>query len=288
MKREERALMVAAIANTLISAIKIFTGIFGNCVTLISDGMNTAAEIIVDIISLLGIHISKRKPNRLHPFGYGRAEYIANIFISALIFVLGIYIITDSFSVEVIKPDYRLTAVIFIVILIKLCTIIYLNSVGRKHNSAVLVTTSEVATSDLKSTLFVAVIILMSQLEDIYPIFIYLDNIGSIVIGLDVLYMGYKIARDNGLALMGEKCNDRELLNEIKNDLTDSIDKKIIDDVYLVKYGAYFKSTVRIRVNQNMRILDYKEIEKKIKRILRKKKYNIKYINVEILDRPTK
>lgn len=285
MKKEIYALLVSAISNALISGLKIITGIFGNCITLISDGINTACEVIVDIFSIVGLNYSHKRANMLHPYGYGRAEYITNLFISTLIFAVSIYIMIDSFSADRTAPSLNLGFVVIAVILIKISTIIYLNRVGKKLDSHMLLTASKISQTDLISTVFVLIIILVSQLENTYPFLSYLDNIGSFIIGLDIMHLAIKLASDNSLALIGERCYDKQLINDIKEELS-TIKKTTIEDITLFKYGEYFRSTIRISVSPNMKISDFIGIEKEIKERLKNKKYNVKYTTVEISGKP--
>lgn len=281
MRKEINTLLITTLTNTLIAASKVIAGLLGNCLTLISDGINTGCEVIVDIFSILGINYSHKRANESHPYGFGRAEYIANTFIGILIFFLGVYIVADSLKVETVKPALSLGFIAGAAIIIKLVMINFLEKKGKELDSHLIITASQISVEDLKSTVFVLVIILASQLETQFPFLMYIDNIGSVIIGIGVMITAIKLIRNNLLSLMGEKCNDENLIKEITEELKE-IKKAEINEVVLLKYGQYFRSTVKVYLDPKMKIMDYINIENEIKKKLKKKKYNIKYVTVEI------
>ncbi|MBP3920225.1 MAG: cation transporter [Bacilli bacterium] len=281
MKKEVMALIYTIIANGVVSIIKISSGLIGGSNALISDGLHTICDLITDVFALIGMKISKKRPNKNHPFGYGKVEYLTNIFIGVLILLLGTYIGISSFFKESIKPDGMLIYGIIIVIIIKTISTIYLSIAGKKLKSNLLLSARKVSLSDIYSTILVLIIIFLSQFEDKIPFVKYLDLLGSIVIGLAVLKMALNIIRNNVLSLIGETLIDEKLYSEIKEDIKE-IKKINLKGLNLYKYGPYYRANVRIELNSNMRIKEYMYIEKEINKKLKKKRYNIKYVSIDI------
>lgn len=275
------ALIYTIIANGVVSIIKISSGLIGGSNALISDGLHTICDLITDVFALIGMKISKKRPNKNHPFGYGKVEYLTNIFIGVLILLLGTYIGISSFFKESIKPDGMLIYGIIIVIIIKTISTIYLSIAGKKLKSNLLLSARKVSLSDIYSTILVLIIIFLSQFEDKIPFVKYLDLLGSIVIGLAVLKMALNIIRNNVLSLIGETLIDEKLYSEIKEDIKE-IKKINLKGLNLYKYGPYYRANVRIELNSNMRIKEYMYIEKEINKKLKKKRYNIKYVSIDI------
>ena len=98
MKREFKVFGFSMIINLFISIIKISGGVYFNFASLISDGMQTLSDFITDIVSFIGIKVSKKRPTKSHPFGFGKMEYITNLVIGVILLLLSIFIVVREFS----------------------------------------------------------------------------------------------------------------------------------------------------------------------------------------------
>ena len=81
MNLELKTLIYSMLNNLVISVIKIVGGFIFNLSSLLADGMHTFSDFITDIVCLIGSRISKKKPTKYHPFGFGKVEYLTNLFI---------------------------------------------------------------------------------------------------------------------------------------------------------------------------------------------------------------
>lgn len=108
MKKEINCLIYVMINNFIISVIKIISGILLNISSLFADGLHTFVDFITDIISLIGIKISKKRPTKSHPFGFGRFEYLSNLFIGIILLLLSLFIIYKSFNIEHNIPNIKI------------------------------------------------------------------------------------------------------------------------------------------------------------------------------------
>ena len=80
---------VSIIVNIGLFCIKYWAGIVSGSVALIADAWHTLSDSVSSVIVIVGAKLSSRKPDKEHPFGHGRWEYIASIFIGIhnLVFV---------------------------------------------------------------------------------------------------------------------------------------------------------------------------------------------------------
>ena len=90
-----------------------------NLGSLIADGMHTFSDFITDIVCLIGSKISKRKPTKYHPFGFGKIEYLTNLFIGILLLALGLYIIISAFFEEVTIPPISIIYLLVVTLILK-------------------------------------------------------------------------------------------------------------------------------------------------------------------------
>ena len=187
MKIETKILIYSMINNFIIALTKIISGISLGLSSLLADGLHTFCDFITDIICMIGTKISKHKPTKLHPFGFGKIEYLNNLFIGIILFLLGIFIIINGIKHEVVVPPLSLLLLLLFFIILKTIAIFIMDKVGKKINSQVLITSKEESKMDLVSSVVVAIIAIVLQFTDEYPWLKYTDLLGSIFIGIIVI-----------------------------------------------------------------------------------------------------
>lgn len=282
MKLELKVLIYSMINNLFIAIIKIIGGIFYGLGSLFADGMHTFSDFITDIVCLLGANLSKKKPTKYHPFGFGKVEYLTNLFVGVILFLLGSYIVISSFFKKAIVPPISLLWLLLIVFSLKVIAILIMHKVGEKIHSQLLITSVKESKADLYSTIGVAIITIILQFSNKYPILDKVDIIGSILIGLIVFKTSLEIIIDNSLSIIGEVETDSEENNKIKEILDDN--KKIKEYKYeLIKYGSYYKLQVTIVLDSRLSLRQVTNLENKLKKeIIRHRKLKIKYVTIYV------
>ena len=282
MKQEYRCLFYSMINNFVIGIIKILGGVFFNLTSLFADGMHTFSDFITDIISFIGSKLSRKKPTKVHPFGFGKVEYLTNLFVGIIIFLLGIFIIFNSFGKTVEIPTLKVLYLLLVVFILKLIAILIMHKVGKKINSQVLITATEESKADLYSTIGVALITVLLQFSHKYEFLKYADLVGSVVIGLMVLKISLKIIISNSLSLIGEVETDENKITKIEEFLSkyNHIENKNIE---LIKYGSYYKLSLELELNPKLSLRQVTNLENKIKKdIIRHRSLNVKYAEVYV------
>ena len=93
-----KELLVSLITNLSLGIIKVIGGFFTNSKTLISDGIHCLSDMCTDVIGIIGTKLAKKKPDKEHPFGHGKIEYVTSMLMSIFIVILGITCIMNSFK----------------------------------------------------------------------------------------------------------------------------------------------------------------------------------------------
>lgn len=282
MKIELKVLIYSMINNLIIAVIKIVSGILYGLGSLFADGMHTFSDFITDIVCLIGANLSKKKPTKYHPFGFGKIEYLTNLFVGVVLLLLSGYIIVSSFYKKNIIPPLSLLLLLLVVFLLKVIAIIIMHKVGEKIHSQLLITSVKESKADLYSTVGVALITMILQYSNKYPILEKIDIIGSFLIGLIVLKTSLEIIFDNSLSLIGEVEEDPKELEKI-NELLDE-NKKIKDYKYeLIKYGSYYKLQLTIELDSKLSLRKVTNLENKLKKdIVRHRKLKVKYVTIYV------
>lgn len=285
MKAELKVLIYSMINNLVIAFIKIIGGVFYGLGSLFADGMHTFSDFITDIVCLVGAKISKKKPTKYHPFGFGRVEYLTNLFVGIVLLALALYIMISSFFKKAIIPPISVLYLIAAAFILKLIAIIIMHKVGEKINSQLLITSVKESKADLYSSVGVAIIIIVLQYSNKYPFLDYIDLIGSLLIGIIVLKTSLEIIIDNSLSLIGEIEENPEELEKINEILSEN--KKIKDYKYeLIKYGSYYKLQLTIELDSKLSLRQVTNLENKLKKeLIRHRKLKIKYVTIYVTNK---
>lgn len=285
MKLELVTLIYSMVNNLVISLLKIVGGLTMNLGSLVADGMHTFSDFITDIVCLIGSKISKKKPTKYHPFGFGKIEYLTNLFIGILLFLLGLYIIISAFFEKATIPPVSIIILLVIALILKVIVIIVMHKVGKKINSQLLIVSVEESKADLYSSLGVIIIVILLQFSNEYEFLKYSDLIGSILIGILVLKTALTIIIDNSLSVIGEIEQNKEILNKIEEQLKEykKIEKSKIE---LIKYGPYYKLQLTLELDSKMTLRQVTNLERKIKKnIIRHRSLKIKYVTIYVTNK---
>ena len=285
MKIELKVLIYSMFNNLVIAILKVFGGIYFNLTSLLADGLHTFSDFVTDIVSLVGAKISKKRPSKVHPFGFGRVEYLANLFIGIILFLLGIFIVINGFGKEHIIPPLSLLWILGISLLLKVITIFIMSYIGKKVNSQLLITSVKESKVDLFSSVGVIIITVLLQFSNRYEFFKYVDLVGSILIGLIVLKTSLEIIIDNSLSLIGEVEENKEILKEVESFVLSTKGVEEVE-VTLIMYGSYYKLQLSLELDSNLTLREVTKLENKIKKdILRHRSFNIKYISIYVTNK---
>ncbi|GAA4084895.1 cation diffusion facilitator family transporter [Mucilaginibacter panaciglaebae] len=89
MATVKKTIYIALLANLLIAVTKFIAGNISNSAAMIAEGVHSVVDTINQLLLLLGISLSKKKPDKYHPLGYGKELYFWSFVVSILIFGLG-------------------------------------------------------------------------------------------------------------------------------------------------------------------------------------------------------
>ncbi|KPV57128.1 transporter, partial [Paenibacillus sp. A3] len=96
LKEGEKGAWVSIVAYILLAAFKIGMGYTTGSEALTADGINNSTDIIVSLAVLIGLRISRKPPDRDHPYGHRRAETIASLVASFIMAAAGIQVVLQA------------------------------------------------------------------------------------------------------------------------------------------------------------------------------------------------
>lgn len=278
-------LIYSMINNFIITLIKIIGSLYFNLGSLFADGLHTLSDLITDIVCLIGTKVSKKKPTKYHPFGFGKVEYLTNLFVGIVLFLLGIYIVISSFFKEEVIPPFHVFYLVLVCFILKLIAIMIMYSVGKKTHSQVILTSVSESKSDLYSSIGVMIVIILLQFSNQLEFLKYADFVGSIIIGIIVLKTAISIIIHNSLSLIGEVEENQELDSKVKELLSKEKYIKQIKTTYIV-YGSYYKLQLGLVLDSKLSLRQISMLEKRVKQtIIRHRSLKIKYVTIYVTNK---
>lgn len=221
--------------NLLLFAIKLFAGILSGSVAVMADAFNNLSDAGSSLITILGFHLSSKSPDPEHPFGHGRAEYLAGLAVSVLILLMGFELAKSSVEKIISPASIRLTllgAVILVAsVIIKLYMALYNRSYGKKYSSATLRATAADSFSDAISTLVVLISMTVSHFTSLE-----LDGWCGLLVALFIFKAGFGAAKETIDPLLG-KAPEPEFVEQIHNIVLSHEGIAGIHDLIVHDYG---------------------------------------------------
>lgn len=279
-KREKtiiRTSILGIIGNVLLVAIKAFVGILANSISVIMDAVNNLTDALSSVITIVGTKLSNKKPDRKHPFGHGRVEYIASVLVALLILVAGgiaiyesIMSIVNYFQTKE-TPKFELYSLIIIgvAIAIKLGIAILYKIQGKKVQSGTLLASGTDALFDaiLSTATLVGAIFA-------YTLGWYVEGYLGIIIGIFILKSGIEILIQSFSLIIGER-HDKEEIIAIQKDILAVPGVLGAYDLIINNYGHNKNiGSVHIGVKGSLKAYEIQTIERNITAIMYQK-YNI-------------
>lgn len=204
------------VLNVFLFLIKLFAGIISKSIAITADAMNNLSDAGASIVTILGFKLSGKKPDRDHPFGHGRFEYITGLFVSFLILMMGFELLKSSIesilNPKLIKSSLLSICILMISILVKTYMYFFNHSVAKKINSASMEATAKDSLSDTISTFIVLIssIIYMMNFTKI-PV----DGIAGLIVSFFILKSGIDSVRDTIQPLLGQP-PEKEFVTKIE------------------------------------------------------------------------
>ena len=238
MSRERtiiRTSIIGIITNVLLAAFKAVVGLMSNSIAIVLDAVNNISDAGSSLITIVGTKLAGREPDKKHPFGYGRIEYLSAMIISVIVLYAGFTSLVESVKqiIHPETPEYTTVSLIIVAVavVVKILLGRYVKSVGVKVNSDSLINSGQDAILDSvisASTLVAAGIFLIFHIS--------LEAWLGAVISLVIIKSGIEMLKDTISQILGEG-NDPELARSIKQTVVGFPGVQGAYDLILNNYG---------------------------------------------------
>lgn len=227
--------IIGIIANLFLAAFKAAIGALTNSIAITLDAVNNLSDVLSSIITIIGTRIASRKPDKKHPLGHGRVEYLSAGLIAIIVLYAGITSLVESVKkiINPSEPEYTNIALIIVAVavVVKLVLGSYVKSKGKKLNSDSLMASGEDARLD-------AVISASTVVAALIYIFwgVSLESYLAALISLVIIKAGYEMISETLSEIIGERI-DKDVIDELKQTIMEFEDVYGVYDVVLHNYG---------------------------------------------------
>ena len=257
--------IISILANIVLAGFKALVGLLANSIAIVSDAVNNLSDALSSIITIVGTKLAGKAPDKKHPYGYGRIEYMTSLIVSAIVLYAGITALVESVK-KIIHPevaDYSTVTLVIIIagIIVKFILGIYVKKTGKKVNSDSLVASG----SDAFNDAILSISVLASAI--IYLIFnISLEAYVGVLLSIFIIKAGIELIKESVDNMLGVRI-ESELSKNIKNDVIQDKNVRGAFDLVLNNYGPdKYLGSIHIEVLDSLSVAEVDKISRNITR----------------------
>ncbi len=258
-----RTSFIGIAANLLLAGFKAAVGLMAHSIAVILDAVNNLSDALSSVVTIIGAKFAARKPDKEHPLGHGRAEYLSALAVAAIVLYAGITAFIESVKkiLHPKVPDYGFASLVIIAsaVAVKLLLGRYVKKVGERINSGSLAASGADALYDAilsASVLLSALIFLVWHVN--------LEAYVGIVIAIFIIRSGIGMLTDTVDDILGKRM-DRELISEIKKTICEDECVSGAYDLFLHSYGPErLLGSVHVEVPDTMTANEIDVMERRI------------------------
>ena len=250
-------------ANVLLAAFKAVIGIVSNSIAVTLDAVNNLSDALSSVITIIGAKLGAKDPDKKHPLGYGRIEYLSSMLVAAIVLYAGITSLVESVK-KIIHPetaDYSTISLVIIAvaIVVKLVLGAYVKKQGEKVNSGALIASGSDASFDAilsASVLASAIIFLIWGIS--------LEAYVGVVISAFIIKAGCEMMSETLSDIIGQR-GDQDEVRGLKQLICEEEEVLGAYDVTLFNYGPNKNyGTAHIELPDTMSVDDVDRITRRI------------------------
>lgn len=255
--------IIGIVANVFLAAFKAIVGLISNSIAVVLDAVNNLSDALSSVITIIGTKLASRKPDKKHPLGHGRIEYLTAMIVAAIVLYAGI-----TAGIESVKsimnpetPEYHVAGLIIIssAVIVKLILGIYVKKKGKEVNSGALVASGSDA-------LFDAVISLSVLASAIIFIVwgVSLEAYVGVIISIVIIKAGVEMLMETLDQILGKRV-DREIMSKVKKTVCEEPQVMGAYDLIMHDYGPdRYVASVHVEIPDTMTATEIDKLERNI------------------------
>jgi len=238
---------ISVLVNSILFIFKLVIGVMVGAVSVIADAVHTLSDVVSSIVVIWGFKQAEKPADVEHPYGHGRAEYIATLIIAILLCVAGIEFIEASIdriqNPEQVVAKWWMILILMVTIILKEITARYAEFLSKKIASGTLHADAWHHRIDALSSLLVVGALIAGKYG--YP---SSDGWAGLGVALFLIYTGFIIAKDAVDDLIGKPPTSEEV--EVIRQIVMSVDGVLgAHDIIIHSYGHDKFASVHVEID---------------------------------------
>ncbi len=273
-QRQEKTILAVNLglaANILLAALKTSIGVVGHSPALLADGINSTSDVAYYIVVSVFVRLSRKPPDREHPYGHRQLETIAAVVVGAFVITTGIAILWHSVSnvydLWAGKGDFGGAAigalwVALFTIVLKLGLTVFTQRLGQQTKNAAVLALAYEHRTDIWAASAAAVGIFLGRMG--LP---WVDPLAGALVALVVLWTGIEILRESSTDLMGT-VPGQPLAQQVR-ELSSAVPGVTqIEEIHAHRLGPYLIVNVTIGIDGSLTVAAGDEIASQVEHVL--------------------
>lgn len=258
-----RTSIIGILTNVLLAAFKAAVGIISNSIAVTLDAVNNLSDALSSVVTIIGAKLGAKAPDKKHPLGYGRIEYLSSMIVAAIVLYAGITSLVESVK-KIIHPeaaDYGTISLIIIAvaIVVKLVLGRYVKKQGEKVNSGALVASGKDASFDAilsASVLASAIVFLIWGIS--------LEAYVGVIISIVIIKAGIEMMMETLNDIIGQR-GDADTGAQIRSILNEEPEVRGAYDLILYNYGPNkYYGSVHLELPDTMTVDEVDVLTRKV------------------------
>jgi cation diffusion facilitator family transporter len=255
--------IIGIVTNLFLAAFKAAVGLLSNSIAIILDVVNNLSDALSSVITIIGAKLAGKLPDKKHPLGHGRVEYLSSMLVSALVLYAGITALVESVK-KIIHPETAtyspLTlAILVVAIVVKLVLGKYVKTKGKQVNSGALVASGSDASFDAilsASVLASALLYLCCHIS--------LEAYVGVAISLVIIKAGVGMLKDTMNDILGQR-PEPELVKQVKQIIQAEPQVHGVYDHLINNYGPNKNyASLHLELDDTLTVAQVDELTRKI------------------------
>ncbi len=249
--------------NVLLAGFKFVVGLISNSIAITLDAVNNLSDALSSVITIIGAKIAAKKPDKKHPFGHGRVEYLSAAVIAMIVLYAGLTSLIESIKKIITpeEPDYSTVTLIIVGVAVAVKFLLggFFIGKGKKIDSDSLIMSGK----DARLDSLVSLATLIAALVFTFFSFSVEAFLGVVIAGL-MIRSGIEMIMETLSRILGERPDKSKAL-EVKSVVNSFPEVSGAYDLVLHNYGPdILTGSVHIEVPDHMNVSELDKLERKI------------------------
>lgn len=272
--------MLGILTNVLLAIIKYIIGTASNSIAITSDAVNNLSDALSSVITIIGTKLAGKAPDKKHPMGYGRIEYMSGLIVSFLVLYAGVTTFVEAIK-KIISPETpsfttQSVIILAVAVVFKFLLGMYTKNKGKQLHSESLVASGKDSIND--SVISISVILTAI----IYVFFnVNIGSYVSVIISIFIIKSGVDLIKESLDKILGSRIN-KSMSKEIKQTINEDPDVYGVYDLFLDDYGPdEYIGYVHVEVKDTMTAAEIDTMTRRVQAVIYEK-YSVLLASVGI------